>query len=85
MVAQPIPDTRSSAMLLLLKQYLAGRIADTAWNAFMHACDMEGRSQDEQHALAAFFSDAVTDLGDEAVKAPQGDEVEALMSAIRLA
>lgn len=85
MVAQPTLVKGSSAMFLLLRQYLAGRIADTAWNDFMHAFDTRGRTQDEQHALAAFFSDAMTDLGEDAVKIPKRDEVEALMTAIRLA
>lgn len=85
MVVQPMFAQRSTAMMALLRQYLAGRIADTAWNDFMHAFDTKGRTQDEQHALAAYFSDAMTDLGEHAIKIPKRDEVEALMTAIRLA
>lgn len=74
-----------TAMSLLFARYVAGQIADPAWNQIMAILDAEDTSMDERVALANFISDAFQDLGPDDVKVPLSDEVRDFVTLTRAA
>lgn len=76
------PTPSRTVLPKLFIQYVAGRIAESSWDQFMHVLDATDATSQERLALATFFNDAYAEDG-EAVKLPGLDEVEDLLSDMR--
>ena len=70
----------ASAMPLLFAHYVAGTVAQNAWDAFSAAFDEATASDEERAAFAHFYLDVVVD-GDE-VKLPRPSELEDVLAAV---
>lgn len=79
------PLSLSTRMPLLFARYIAGQITDQTWGAFTDVIDSLEASLEERTALAAFFSDAIEDLGLDVIKLPQQKDAEAMVVALRTA
>jgi hypothetical protein len=67
-------------MPLLFAHYVAGDVAQTAWDDFSVAFDEATASDDERAAFAHFYLEMVVD-GDD-VKLPRPSELEDVLDAI---
>ncbi len=73
----------SAAFLTLLSHYMSGEITLNSWQQMMKLLDTSAVSRQERIALAAFFDDAVVDIGADDLKIPLVKEANDLIKAIR--
>lgn len=76
-------NTRSPALPMLLNRYIVGQITDASWQRVMNLLDVPDATSQERLALAAFFRDAIVELGADSVKIPKRGEVESLLDVTR--
>jgi hypothetical protein len=82
---QMTPAVAPSALSTLLTRYVAGQIGDTTWERFMEIFDTGEATQQERLALAAFYSDALEEMGVRAIKVPVLEELQELLAETRVA
>lgn len=80
---QALTASRStSALPLLFAHYVAGKMAQTQWDAFAATFDEAEGSVEERAAFARFCLDA--SLSGEEVKLPKPDEWSDILAATKL-
>lgn len=80
---QPLAATRSASTLpLLFAHYVAGKMAQTQWDAFTATFDDADASDEERAAFARFCLEAT--IGGEDVDLPQPGEWEEILAATKL-
>jgi len=80
-----IGESKTTGMSLLFARYVAGQIADPAWNRIMSILDADDTSMEERVALANFISDAYQELGPNNIEVPKTDEVRDFVTLTRAA
>ena len=80
----PAPRHVLPAHTLLFARYVAGQIAEPAWQHISSVFDGEVASPVERDAFATFLSDACSELGPDALNVPRLEEVEEILTFSRL-
>ncbi len=76
------PAAHRRALSLLFARYVAGQIAEGQWQAFATTYDAAGLDAESRAALAAFYNDAVAEIGP-AVRMPTPEDVTDLLPVLR--
>jgi hypothetical protein len=80
---QPIAAARPASTLpLLLAHYVAGKMAQTQWDAFSATFDEADASDDDRAAFALFCLDAT--IAGEEVDLPKPSEWDDILAATKL-
>lgn len=69
-------------MPMLFARYVAGQIDDPFWDQVMQVLDVTETPPSDRMALAAFLSDAFSDLEPDAIKMPGTEEMVDLLADV---